>query len=122
MTRDFKRGNEYEKDTKEYRNAYLNSLYTMWNNKAVTELYEPGSTFKLVTTSVALETKAATLANKYICTGSLKIDGYYRAISCHKRKGHGNLTFAEALQQSCNPSMMKLAFSIGKATFYNCRI
>ena len=111
--------NEYEKDTKEYRNAYLNLLYTMWNNKAVTELYEPGSTFKLVTTSVALETKAATLANNFVCTGALKIDGYYRAISCHKRKGHGNLTFAEALQQSCNPSMMKLAFAIGNERFYD---
>ena len=111
--------NEYEKDTKEYRNAYLNLLYTMWNNKAVTELYEPGSTFKLVTTSVALQSNAATLANRFVCTGALKIDGYYRAISCHKRKGHGNLTFAEALQQSCNPSMMKLAFSIGKDRFYD---
>lgn len=111
--------NTYEKDTKEYRNAYLNLLYTMWNNKAVTELYEPGSTFKLVTTSVALETKAASLASSFTCTGALKIDGYYRAISCHKRKGHGTVSFAEALQQSCNPSMMKLAFSIGKETFYN---
>ena len=109
---------EYEKDTKEYRNAYLNLLYTMWNNKAVTELYEPGSTFKLVTTSVALQSNAASLANRFVCTGSLKIDGYYRAISCHKRKGHGSLTFAEALQQSCNPSMMKLAFSIGRDRFY----
>lgn len=111
--------NTYEKDTKEYRNAYLNLLYTMWNNKAVTELYEPGSTFKLVTTSVALKTKAASLASSFTCTGALKIDGYYRAISCHKRKGHGTVSFAEALQQSCNPSMMKLAFSIGKETFYN---
>ena len=111
--------NQYESDTKEYRNTYLNLLYSMWNNKAVSELYEPGSTFKLVTTSVALQTKAASLSNSFLCTGSLKIDGYYRAISCHKRKGHGNLTFAEALQQSCNPSMMKLAFSIGKERFYN---
>lgn len=114
-----KKLNEYEKDSKEYRNAYLNLLYTMWNNKAVTELYEPGSTFKLVTTSVALQTNAASLANNFVCTGSLKIDGYYRAISCHKRKGHGNLTFAEALQQSCNPSMMKLAFAIGNERFYD---
>ena len=109
----------YEKDTKEYRNAYLNFLYSMWSNKAVAELYEPGSTFKLVTTSVALETNASSLANKFVCTGSLKIDGYYRAISCHKRKGHGNLTFAEALQQSCNPSMMRLSFAIGKERFYD---
>ncbi|MBQ4108405.1 MAG: PASTA domain-containing protein [Clostridia bacterium] len=110
---------EYEKDTKEYRNQYLNLLYSMWNNKAVTELYEPGSTFKLFTTSVALQTRSASLASSFTCTGALKIDGYYRAISCHKRKGHGTLNFAEALQQSCNPSMMKLAFSIGKETFYD---
>ena len=110
---------KYEQDTKEYRNQYLNLLYTMWNNKAVTELYEPGSTFKLFTTSVALQTNSASLASSFTCTGALKIDGYYRAISCHKRTGHGNLTFAQALQQSCNPSMMKLAFSIGKEVFYD---
>ncbi len=111
--------NNYEKGSTEYKKEYLNLLFSMWNNKAVTELYEPGSTFKLVTTSVALQEGAASLKNSFTCTGSLKIDGYYRAISCHKRKGHGTLTFAQALQQSCNPSMMKLAFSIGKNTFYD---
>lgn len=111
--------NEFVPNTKEYRNQYINLLYSMWNNKAVTELYEPGSTFKLFTTAVALETRASSLGSSFTCTGALKIDGYYRAISCHKRKGHGTLTFAEALQQSCNPSMMKLAFSIGKETFYS---
>ena len=110
---------KYEKNTKEYKNEYLNLLFGMWNNKAVTELYEPGSTFKLITTSVALEEKAASLSSKFTCTGALKVDGFYRAISCHKRKGHGTITFAEALQQSCNPSMMKLAFNIGKDKFYN---
>lgn len=110
---------QYDEGTKERKKAYLDLLYTMWNNKAVTELYEPGSTFKLVTTSVALQSNAASLANRFMCTGSLKIDGYYRAISCHKRKGHGALTFAEALQQSCNPSMMKLAFGIGRERFYD---
>lgn len=109
---------EYEKGTKEYKNQYLELLYSMWKNKAITELYEPGSTFKLFTTSVALQENAATLKNSYSCSGSLKIDGFYRAISCHKRTGHGTLSFAEALQQSCNPSMMKIAFSIGKNKFY----
>lgn len=102
----------------EYKNQYLNLLFTMWNNKAVSELYEPGSTFKLFTTAVALQEKKATLDSRFTCTGSLKIDGFYRAISCHKRKGHGNIDFAEALQQSCNPSMMKLGFAIGRETFY----
>ena len=110
--------NKYEKGTKEYKNTYLNLLFGMWNNKAVTELYEPGSTFKLVTTSVALEEGTASLSNMFTCTGSLKVDGFYRAISCHKRTGHGTITFAQALQQSCNPSMMKLAFGIGREKFY----
>ena len=108
----------YEKGTSEYRNQYLNMLFSMWNNKAVSELYEPGSTFKLVTTSVALQEKAASLKDVFNCTGALKIDGFYRAISCHKKTGHGQLSFSEALQQSCNPSMMKMAFSIGREMFY----
>lgn len=110
--------NAYEKGTKEYKNEYLNLLFTMWNNKAVTELYEPGSTFKLVTTSVALQERVASLGNTFHCSGALKIDGFYRAISCHKRTGHGTVTFAEALQQSCNPSMMTLASRIGRDKFY----
>ena len=110
--------NAFVPNSKEYRNEYLNLLFSMWNNKAVTELYEPGSTFKLVTTSVALQENASSLNSMFTCTGSLKVDGFYRAISCHKRTGHGTITFAEALQQSCNPSMMKLAFSIGKEKFY----
>ena len=109
---------EYERGTTEYKNKYSELLYTMWKNKAITELYEPGSTFKLFTTSVALQENAATLKNTYSCSGALKIDGFYRAISCHKRTGHGHLTFAEALQQSCNPSMMNIAFNIGKNKFY----
>ena len=107
-----------EVGTKEYRQEYLNLLFSMWGNKAVSELYEPGSTFKLVTTSVALELGAANLNSTFNCGGSLKIEGYYRAISCHKRTGHGSLTFAEALQQSCNPSMMTMAMRIGREDFY----
>lgn len=110
---------ELKKGTAEYRNLYLNLLFSMWNNKAVTELYEPGSTFKLITTSVALQEKTASLKSMFTCTGSLKIDGFYRAISCHKRTGHGTINFAEALQQSCNPSMMRLAFGIGRESFYS---
>ncbi len=110
---------QYTKGTNEYNKEYLNLLYAMWNNKAVSELYEPGSTFKLVTTAVALEENVAKTTDLFHCSGSLKVDGFYRAISCHKRTGHGSLNFREALQQSCNPSMMNLAFRIGKENFYN---
>ena len=107
-----------EKDTKDYRQEYLNLLFRMWSNKAVSELYEPGSTFKLVTTSVALQERVADLNSRFTCSGALKIEGYYRAINCHKRKGHGNIDFAQALQQSCNPAMMTMSLRIGKSIFY----
>lgn len=110
--------NKYLKDTKEYKNEYLNLLFSMWRNKAVSELYEPGSTFKLITTSVALQENKAKTTDMFSCTGALKVDGFYRPISCHKKTGHGSLNFKEALQQSCNPSMMNLAFRIGKDKFY----
>lgn len=108
----------YTKNTSEYKKEYLNLLFSMWNNKAVTELYEPGSTFKIVTTSVAQQVGVASNATRFHCSGSLKIDGYYRAISCHKRTGHGSINFAQALQQSCNPAMMTLGMRIGREKFY----
>ncbi len=108
----------YKKNTTEYKKEYLNLLFSMWNNKAVTELYEPGSTFKIVTTSVALQEGVASNLTRFNCSGSLKIDGYYRPISCHKRTGHGNIDFAQALQQSCNPAMMTLGMRIGREKFY----
>jgi len=102
--------------TDEYNKAYFDILYGMWTNKAVTELYEPGSTFKIITTSIALETNTSKLTDKFTCTGSLKVGGFN--ISCHKTIGHGTLNFAEALQQSCNPALMTIAARIGREDFY----
>ncbi len=107
----------YPKGSEDYRRAYNSALYSMWNNKAVSVLYEPGSTFKIITTSVALETGVASLGERFFCNGALKVAGYGTPIRCHKRTGHGSITFAETLQQSCNPSMMTLAARIGGATF-----
>lgn len=107
----------YAKGTDEYKKAYNNYLYEMWNNKAVSTLYEPGSTFKIITTSVALEEKVSTLGECFHCTGALKVDGYGSPIKCHKRQGHGTLNFAEALQKSCNPTMIRLAQRIGNTRF-----
>ncbi len=100
-----------------YRKAYNEALYKMWNNKAVSTLYEPGSTFKIVTTSVALELGVSRTTEMFHCSGALKIDGYGSPIRCHKRQGHGSLNFAEALQKSCNPTMMNLAARIGSERF-----
>ncbi len=100
----------------EYRALKSELLYEMWNNKAVSEIYEPGSTFKIVTTAMALDSGTATPKDHFVCTGSYKVGGYN--ISCHKRGGHGALSFTEGLQHSCNPVMMQLAERIGSERFY----
>lgn len=107
----------YVKGSVEYKKAKNNYLYEMWNNKAVSTLYEPGSTFKIITTAVALEEKVTTVNEGFFCSGSLKIDGYGTPIKCHKRQGHGSLDFAQALQKSCNPTMIRLAQRIGSKKF-----
>lgn len=93
------------------------ALYRMWNNKTVSETYEPGSTFKIVTAAIAFEEKAITESTRFSCPGYHTVGGW--RISCHKKTGHGaGITFATGLQQSCNPVMMQTAERIGSAAFY----
>lgn len=104
-------------DSKEYNEKFYEFVYSMWRNKAVSELYEPGSTFKIITTSSALESGSATLSSKYDCSGCFTVAGV--DIHCHNLSGHGRLPFAEALQQSCNPAMMQITSDMGKDLFYD---
>lgn len=103
--------------TDEY-NAYKNELLQiMWSNKAVSETYEPGSTFKIVTVSAALDLGVATPQSTYSCKGYYQIGGW--RIRCHKTTGHGSgFSLAYGLQMSCNPCMMVLSQSIGASNFY----
>ncbi len=109
---------ELDPEGDEYKNKLSELRFTMWNNKAVTELYEPGSTFKTVTTSIALELGAVKLSDTFHCSGSVMIDGYSKPISCAKTTGHGTLDFAGALQQSCNPAFVAIGLRIGRENFY----
>ncbi len=111
---------EEGEESKEYTDEELNDLYRgllnqMWNNKIVTELYEPGSTFKIVTTAIALEEGITSLYNSYNCEGAIDVDG--ETIHCHKQGGHGNQSIAQTLQNSCNPAFISLGLRIGSATF-----
>ncbi len=101
---------------KEYSSLKASLQNRMWANKALNFTYMPGSTFKIVTTSMALETGASNLSETFVCRGSLNV--YGSVIHCHKVRGHGTLTFAGGLQQSCNPCMMTLAARMGEDTFY----
>ncbi len=105
-------------DSKEYAEKQTDLLYALWRNKAVSELYEPGSTFKILTTAMALEEGLVTLDEQFYCKGSLMVDGYPDPIHCHKRSGHGSVTFERGLQQSCNPVLMTLGLRLGQANFY----
>ena len=99
-------------------NKYFELLYTMWKNKAITELYEPGSTSKIITTAMVFEEGTTNPSEMFTCTGALKIDGYSSPIHCHKAGGHGTVTYARGLQQSCNPTLMTVALRLGREPFY----
>ncbi len=107
----------YGEDSDEYLQYQSNLLFSTWNNKCLTDTYEPGSTSKIFTTAMALEEDLATVGETFSCTGGYLVSGWSKPIKCHKVTGHGIVTFAEALQQSCNPVMMKLAERIGISTF-----
>lgn len=107
----------YEVGSDAYNTLKQNLQLNMWSNKAITESYIPGSTFKVMTAAMALEEDVVTLTERNNCTGSLTVLG--EKIHCHKVQGHGSLTFAEGIQQSCNPWLMKVGLRLGTNTFYN---
>lgn len=103
--------------SEEYEAEKNRLLLEMWSNKAATEIYMPGSTFKTLTCSMVLEEGAVTdLSEPFFCSGALQVAD--RTIHCHKAGGHGSLTFTEGLQNSCNPVMMTVAARLGCDTFY----
>lgn len=103
----------------EERSEFLkNALYAQWRNKTVVDTYEPGSTFKIITTSIALEEKAVGLDDPFYCKGSIMVPGWGKPIHCHKRAGHGAENFVEGVQNSCNPVFITVALRVGRQKFY----
>ncbi|MHB1151544.1 MAG: peptidoglycan D,D-transpeptidase FtsI family protein [Eubacteriales bacterium] len=103
-------------DSEQYNTEFMTQLYKLWNNKAVSYLYEPGSTFKVVTAAMAIEEKAVAWDDLFVCKGIHYVSGI--PIHCHKQFGHGEVTFAQGIQQSCNPTMMMTAELLGRDNFY----
>ena len=91
------------------------SLQQMWRNKAVVDAYEPGSTFKIFTSAMALEEKVIKLDDKFYCSGSKKVGPH--DISCWKAGGHGQQTFVEGVGNSCNPVFMEVGAKVGTVKF-----
>ena len=85
-------------------------------NIAVTDTYEPGSTFKAVTAAIALNEGVASLSSGFFDPGYIRVSGWN--VRCWNRGGHGSQTFAETMQNSCNPYYAKLALDLGPERFY----
>ena len=99
------------------------ALYKMWANKSVAETYEPGSTFKIITSSLALEENITTTdkAGDFYCKGYEKFDDVNNQtikIKCWRANPHGSQTLRQALMNSCNPAFMQLGKRIGAPTLY----
>lgn len=92
-------------------------LSKMWRNPLICDVYEPGSVFKLLTTSIALEEGATSLNSTFNCTGALTVAG--ETIHCSNRGGHGTQSLKQAVGNSCNPVFMALATEVGISKYYD---
>ncbi|MBQ7625049.1 MAG: PASTA domain-containing protein [Clostridia bacterium] len=107
---------EAESDPAKKEEEKKDALYKQWNNKAVSFTYYPGSTFKIITASTALEQNVVNENSTFKCSGRYTVSG--RSISCWKSDGsHGTQTLGKAIQNSCNPAFMQIGFKIGKENF-----
>ena len=81
-------------------------LNDMWRNPVISDSYEPGSTFKIITATAALEERKVTLQDSFFCPGFKIVED--RKIRCHKTQGHGSETFKQGVMNSCNPVFMEI--------------
>ena len=100
---------------KAYEEAKMEALNSLWKNFCINSTYEPGSTMKPFTMATGLEEGILKGDESYVCNGVTEVGGH--EIHCSNRLGHGTLTFAGALEQSCNVAFMKIGTAIGKSVF-----
>ena len=89
-----------------------------WRNKAISDTYEPGSTFKILTLTMALEEGVVTRDSTFFCGGSMNVQGRGKPLHCWKHAGHGTQTLTQAVQHSCNVAFATIGLRLGAETFY----
>lgn len=89
----------------------------MWRNSCVSDTYEPGSTFKIITTAIALEKGVVQLEDRFHCPGYITVED--TRIRCHKTTGHGSQNFVEGIMNSCNPVFIQLGQRIGPKDYFS---
>ncbi len=102
----------------EAKTAMAEAREAQWKNKCITEIYEPGSVFKVFTSAAAIEENLINLENdSFYCDGSMTFSSWPKPIKCHKTSGHGTQNFYESLRDSCNPAFMQIGDRIGIENF-----
>ena len=89
----------------------------MWRNPCISDTYEPGSTFKIVTATAALEEGVVSVNDGFYCPGYKIVED--RRIRCHKTTGHGSETFTQGIMNSCNPVFIEVGQRVGVESFYS---
>lgn len=104
-----------EMDTELSEEEKQDALNKMWRNQCINDTYEPGSTFKIITASAALEEGKVSLSDQFNCPGYKIVED--RRIRCHKVGGHGAEDFTHGIMNSCNPVFIEIGLRIGSDRF-----
>lgn len=106
----------YEPDEEEAQKDKIDLLNNMWRNFCINDTYEPGSIFKTVTATAALETGVVGLNDSFTCSGATVVSD--RRIRCHKTTGHGTQDFTHTVYNSCNPAFVEWGRRVGTDNMY----
>ena len=110
---------EYASAKAAYDQALRDAQLKQWRNRVISDGYEPGSTFKVLTLAAALDSGAINLNSPFYCRGAERIPGRSQLLHCWRSAGHGAQTTAQALQNSCNLAFAHIALSLGGETFFD---
>ena len=102
----------------EYNELYALAQQQQWRNKAISDTYEPGSTFKIITLAMALEEGVVSENSSFYCGGSMNVLGRGTPLKCWKHGGHGSQTLTQAVQHSCNVAFVNIGQLVGEEKFY----
>ena len=108
----------YSSGKKAWQDALTAAQLKQWRNRVISDGYEPGSTFKVLTMAAALDCGAIDLNTGFHCSGSQQIPGRAQLLHCWRTIGHGSETTAQALQNSCNIAFANIALKLGGERFY----
>ena len=106
-------------DAETYSKALADARWKQWRNRVLSDGYEPGSTFKVLTMAAALDCGAITLDTPFYCRGAEQIPGRSQLLHCWRSAGHGAEKTPQALQNSCNIAFAKIGLSLGGEKFYD---